>query len=144
MALKLDFQQALETFIYQNLPILMNPMNAMNIVVSTTITPINPTSPMTPTTPTSPISPVVSATPLLAMNPTLDSISASSIVITPEVLRALRAYVVNNFPDLGLPKDIQEVTKNFFVNLPTVIPVVTPMTTTATTTAVTTMNSTPL
>jgi hypothetical protein len=69
-------------------------------------------------------------------------------MITPSVLQAIQSYVVNNFPDIGLPQDIQQVAKNFLSNLPplvsitpttssTATPVATITTTTTTTTTTT-------
>ncbi|HWR08380.1 hypothetical protein [Sporomusa sp.] len=44
---------------------------------------------------------------------------ANTIVITPEILLGLQAYVLNNFDDLRLPSDIQDIVREFFsVNLP--------------------------
>lgn len=40
--------------------------------------------------------------------------SNGTIVITPEVLMALKPYVLNNFSDLGLPQDIQDIVRQFF------------------------------
>lgn len=110
----------------------MNPMNAMNLVVSTTIT---PTTPIVPTTPTTPVSSTPPTTPNLSTTTTPESAAAPQIFITPDVLQALQAYVVNNFPDLGLPQDIQQVTKQFFVNIPPVVPVASPVTTITPTTS---------
>lgn len=135
MALKPDFQNALQTFIFLNLPVLMNPANAMNLVVSTTIIPTVPTIPITPITPmnpTIPIGTVVPTAPVLSATLTLDAdtdtvtVTAQPIFITPEVLEALKSYVVNNFPDLGLPQDIQQVAKEFFANIPPVVPIAPP------------------
>ncbi|MBC8015334.1 MAG: hypothetical protein H7X79_06265 [Sporomusaceae bacterium] len=137
MALKPDFQNALQTFIFLNLPVLMNPANAMNLVVSTTIIPTLPTIPITPITPINPTVPIgtaVPTAPVLSTDQTLDTdadteivtVTAQPIFITPEALQALQAYVVNNFPDLGLPQDIQQVAKEFFANIPPVVPVVPP------------------
>lgn len=130
MALKPDFQNALRTFIFLNLPVLMNPANAMNLVVSTTINPTVPTVPITPITPinpTVPIGAVALTEPDVSITPTTDTDTADvtppTIFITPELLNALQSYVVNNFPDLGLPQDIQQVAKEFFVNLPPVVPI---------------------
>ena len=76
-----DFQDILVTFIYTNLPALMNPTNTV-VVVSTS-------------------SDTITA-------------SESTIVITPEILLALKTYVFNNFPDLNLAPDLQEIVKQFF------------------------------
>lgn len=76
--LQSDFQDILITFVYSNLPALMNPASA---VVVTDVP--------------------VAGTP-------------DTVVITPEVLSALRPYVLNNFSDLGLPPDIQEIVRQFF------------------------------
>ncbi|QDR82889.1 hypothetical protein [Sporomusa termitida] len=38
----------------------------------------------------------------------------STIVVTPEVLAGLQAYVLNNFDNLQLPSDIQDIVRNFF------------------------------
>jgi len=102
LALKPDIQNALQSFIFANLPILMNPSNALNVVISNDIF---------PTTPTVPISP----TPTIATAPV--------ILLSPEIVKALQSYVVNNFPDIGLPQDIQQVAKEFFANLPPLIPI---------------------
>jgi len=48
-------------------------------------------------------------------------------MITPNVLQAIQAYVLNNFPDIGLPQDIQEVAKKFLSNLPPLV-LITPTT----------------
>lgn len=111
LALKSDFQDTLEFFIFTNLPTLMNPTNAMNIVIAPEIFPTLPTTPTsaTPTTATAPV-----------------------IVIAPDILKALQAYILNNFPDIGLPKDIQQVAKQFIVNLPPLIPITSATSTTST------------
>lgn len=83
----------------------MNPSNAMNVVVTNDIL---PTAPTTPTTP-------------IPAAPTIDT--APVIIISPEILKALQSYVVNNFPDIGLSQDIQQVAKEFFANLPPLIPI---------------------
>lgn len=103
MALKPDFHETLQAFVYSNLPILMNPFNAHNVVVTNTIIPTIPTAPTTPISPT----PTTNTSPV--------------IFITPEVLQALQSYSLNNFPDIGLPNDIQEVAKNFLATLPPLI-----------------------
>ena len=100
----------------------MNPANAINVVVTNTIIPTIPTTPTTNTTPV--------------------------VFITPEVLQALQSYTLDNFPTIGLPKDIQEIAKNFLANLPpltlitptTAVPVTAavPVTTTVTTPVTTT------
>ena len=111
MALKPDFQDALQAFIYSNLPILMNPNNAKNVVISNNIF---FTTAITATTPTVPI-PSISATQTISTAPV--------IVIPPEFVEALQSYILNNFPNIGLPQDIQQVAKNFFANLPPIIPI---------------------
>ena len=40
--------------------------------------------------------------------------NTNTIVVTPEILIGLQAYVLNNFDNLRLPSDIQDVVKNFF------------------------------
>jgi len=49
------------------------------------------------------------------ITPTADTTPV--IVVTPDVLEAIKSYTINNFPDIGLPKDIQEIANNFFANL---------------------------
>jgi len=88
MVLQADFQNILQYFVYSNLPILMNPSNANHLIVTNTIIPTSPTADTTPV-----------------------------IVVTPDVLEAIKSYTINNFPDIGLPKDIQEIANNFFANL---------------------------
>lgn len=105
MALKSDFQDTLEFFIFSNLPVLMNSANAMNVVVSNEIIPTAPTPPLTS----------ISSTPTTATAPVL--------VITPETLKALQSYTINNFPDIGLPQDIAQIAKDFIANLPPLIPI---------------------
>ncbi|GMB01228.1 hypothetical protein [Pelosinus sp. IPA-1] len=117
MALKVDFRNTLETFIFSNLPVLMNITNAMHVVVSNTVTPT------TPTTPTIPVSTPIDTT--VTPIPT--------IVITPDVLKAIQAYTLNNFPNIGLPQDIQEIAKEFLANLPPLVPVTQNTATTITT-----------
>jgi len=102
LALKSDFQDTMQSFIYSNLPILMNPSNAMNVIVSNDII---PTTPISPTSTTSTID----------TNPV--------IIISPEIVKALQSYTLNNFPDIGLPQDIQQIATDFFANLPPLIPV---------------------
>jgi len=115
LALKPDFQDQLQIFIFSNLPLLMNPNNAMNVVVSNEIIPTTPTTPTTPTSAT----------------PTIDT--ASLIIISPDILKALQSYVLNNFPDIGLPQDIQQIAKSFLANLPPLIPIAPTTSVTATT-----------
>ncbi len=105
LALKSDFQDTLEFFIFSNLPVLMNSANAMNVVVSNEIIPTAPTPPLTS----------ISSTPTTATAPVL--------VITPETLKALQSYTINNFPDIGLPQDIAQIAKDFIANLPPLIPI---------------------
>ena len=119
MALKPDFQDALQIFIYSNLPILMNPANAMNVVVSNEINPITPTTPITPTianTPTAITPTTAIATAPISTNPAIGT--APILTISPQLLSALQSYAINNFPDIGIPRDIQQVAKNFIANLP--------------------------
>lgn len=40
--------------------------------------------------------------------------NTNTIVVTPEILAGLQAYVLNNFDNLRLPSDIQDVVRNFF------------------------------
>ncbi|WP_425059147.1 hypothetical protein SCACP_38130 [Sporomusa carbonis] len=80
-----DWQDILITFIYTNLPVLMNPANAANVVITSTPEPTTSES--------------------------------NTLFISPGVLPALQTYVFNNFPELGLPSDIEEVAKDFFANL---------------------------
>jgi hypothetical protein len=61
-------------------------------------------------------------------------------MITPTVLQAIQSYVVNNFPDIGMPQDIQQIAKNFLSNLPPLISI-TP-TTSSTATPATTVTTT--
>ena len=102
----------------------MNSSNAMNVVVS------NDIIPTTPTTPTVPISAA----------PTINT--APVIIISPEIAKALQAYVLNNFPDIGLPQDIQQVAQDFFANLPPLIPIAPNIAATATATSDTTVTLT--
>jgi hypothetical protein len=126
LVLKSDFQDTLEFFIFSNLPVLMNSANAMNVVVSNEIIPTTPTAPLTP------------------ISPTPTTVTAPLLVITPETLKALQSYTINNFPDIGLPQDIAQIAKDFIANLPPLIPITpttaVPITTTvpSTTTTVTT------
>ena len=127
----------------------MNPNNAKNVVVANAILPTSPTVPISANQ-SVPISanqsvPIsanqtvsISATPTIGIAPVL--------FFPPEIVEALQSYVLNNFPDIGLPQDIQQVTKNFFANLPPLIPIapniavpitVTPITTVIPTTTVT-------
>jgi hypothetical protein len=62
--------------------------------------------------PASTVSVTASAT---ATAPTTDT-----IVVTPETLQALKVYVVNNFSNLNLPADIQEIVRQFFAVNPSV------------------------
>lgn len=107
-----DFHDILVVFVYNNLPILMNPANATNVVVSNSIVPTAPTTPTSTTAPTS-------TTPVITIDPSL--------------LQSLQAAALNNFTNLGLPLDIQQIAQNFFSNLPPSI-----LSSTATTTATTT------
>ena len=117
MALKVDFRNTLETFVFSNLPVLMNITNAMHVVVSDTITPTTPTNPTIPVS--TPIDTTITPLP--------------TIVITPDVLKAIQAYTLNNFPDIGLPQDIQEIAKEFLANLPPIVPITENTATTLTT-----------
>ena len=114
MALKADFQDALQTFIYSNLPILMNPANARNVVVSNRIIPTTPST-STPGTTITVSTPSISAAQAINAGPVLN--------IPPEIAEAIQYYVLNNFPNIGLPQDIQQIVKNFFANLPPLIPI---------------------
>jgi hypothetical protein len=101
-----DFEDILTVFVYTNLPVLMNPANAMNVVVVSDTT--TPTATITSITPNVPV-----------------TTTAPTIVIAPELITALQAGVINNFTDLGLPPDIQEITQQFFALLPTTVTTVT-------------------
>jgi hypothetical protein len=46
---------------------------------------------------------------------------------TPELLTALQATVLNHFTNLGLPADIEVLTREFFANLPPTTSPVTPL-----------------
>ncbi|WP_373325550.1 hypothetical protein [Sporomusa paucivorans] len=78
--LQTDFQDVLETFVFTNLPALMNP--AATVVVTTT--------------------------------PETTAPSTDIIVISPELLTALRTYVFNNFSEFNLAPDIQDIVRQFF------------------------------
>ncbi len=119
MPVKPDFHDILVVFVYNNLPILMNPANATNVVVSNSIVPTTPTTPTTQT----PTTTLASTTPVITIDPSL--------------LQSLQAAALNNFTNLGLPLDIQQIAQNFFSNLPPSI-----LSSTATTTAVTTTATT--
>lgn len=75
-----DFQDILETFIFSNLPALMNP--ATTVIVTNT--------------------------------PSITTADTDSIVISPELLTALRTYVFNNFSEFNLAPDIQDIVRQFF------------------------------
>ena len=125
MALRSDFQVTLQSFIYTNLPVLMNPSNAINVVIANQ---------------------VITTTPTVAISvaPTINAIPV--IIFPPQIVDALQTYVLDNFPDIGLPQDIQQVAKNFFANLPPLIPiapdVAVPVTVVTTPVAVTTVSVT--
>lgn len=85
--IKSDFQDVLVTFIYDNLPALLNPTSTVIVVTTTPVT----------TTP-----------------------AVSNIVITPEVLLALKTYVFNNFSDLNLPPDLEAIVRQFFALNPSI------------------------
>jgi hypothetical protein len=59
-------------------------------------------------------------------------------MITPTVLQAIQSYVINNFPDIGLPQDIQQIAKNFLSNLPPLVSITPTTSSTATPAANTT------
>lgn len=136
MAITKDFRDLIEVFAYSNLPLLMNPVAGAN-AISTVITPMGLTSsatanpsllpnPVLPTTPTAPtglltsISPTVPTTPLSAITPT----TVPLIGISPELLPSLQAAVLDNFTDLNLPADIQQLVQQFFAFLPSTPPIV--------------------
>lgn len=139
VVLKPDFQNTLRYFVYTNLPLLMNPDNARNIIVTNAIIPTTPTTPTTPITPISsaPISTIVSVSSTTDTTTTVTTSTTSTapvLTITPEVLQALQSYTLNNFPDIGLPTDIQEITKIFLANIPPLV-LITPTTATPITAA---------
>ncbi len=123
MALRSDFQVILQSFIYTNLPVLMNPSNAINVVIANQVITTNPTVAISVAT-------TINAAPV--------------IIFPPQIVDALQTYVLDNFPDIGLPQDIQQVAKNFFANLPPLIPiapdVAVPVTVATTPVAVTTVS----
>lgn len=90
MPLRPDFQSILATFVYNNLPVLMNPANAFRVVITNNVTPIPATT--------------SSGVPVLNIDPSL--------------LQALQAASLDNFTSLGLPPDIAQIAKQFFANLP--------------------------
>ena len=51
---------------------------------------------------------------LPALTNPVDPGALDTLVIPPEVQIALQVYVFNNFPNLGLPSDIQQIAKDFF------------------------------
>jgi hypothetical protein len=89
MPLRPDFQSILAIFVYNNLPVLMNPENAFQVVITNNVTPITSTK---------------SGVPILSIDPSL--------------LQALQAASLDNFMSLGLPPDIAEIARQFFANLP--------------------------
>ena len=125
-----DFQDVLTTFIYDNLPVLMNPTNALQVVVTNATTPALPTFPPQPLTPINPVTPLTQ--PTVASGLAADTSTMPVIVISPDILQAIQAAALNNFTDLGLPADIEEIAKAFFANLPPLTTTNTQTTTTAT------------
>ncbi|WP_176772670.1 hypothetical protein [Sporomusa acidovorans] len=75
----------LVTFIYNNLPALMDPTSTVVIVDNGTAIP-----------------------------------TTNTIVVSPGDLQALKTAVLNNFNQLGLPADIQEIVQQFFALNPSV------------------------
>jgi hypothetical protein len=92
MPLRPDFQSILATFVYNNLPVLMNPANAFRVVITNNVTPITTTRS-----------------------------GAAVLNIDPSLLQALQAASLDNFTSLGLPPDIAQIAKQFFANLPPLI-----------------------
>lgn len=125
-----DFRDVLTTFIYNNLSVLMNPTNAFQVVVTNTTTPTIPAFPTQPVTPVNPVTPITQ--PTVTAGLTVDTSTTPTIVISPEIIQALQAAVVNNFTDLRLPADIEEIAQEFFANLPPLIASNTQTTTTST------------
>lgn len=91
MPLRPDFQSILATFVYNNLPVLMNPANAFRVVITSTAAPTTATS------------------------------EVPVLVIDPGVLQALQAAALDNFASIGLPPDIGQIAKQFFANLPPLV-----------------------
>ena len=147
MVLKADYQSILQVFVYSNLPTLMNPDNASHVVVTNAII---PTTPMTPTASTAPNTAMnttagtsTTSTSTTAVSTSLSNTSTTTtstasnsnasttainnttpvLMITPTILQAIQSYVLNNFPDIGLPQDIQQIAKNFLANLPPTVPI---------------------
>ena len=98
MPIKPDFYNILTVFVYNNLPLLMNPTNVFLVTT-------------TPATPSS-----------IVDNTTLTSLATSNVItIDPNILQALQTAANNNFNSLGLPPDIQQIAANFFANLPSTV-----------------------
>ena len=115
MPLRSDFQNILEVFIYNNLPVIMNPASAQSAVFTDQIV---PTAPIKPTTPIRPITPITSAESV--NSPALTSLSRPPVIsITPQVVLALQTAALNSFSDLGLRPDLQQIAQIFFSNLTT-------------------------
>ncbi|MCE5284954.1 MAG: hypothetical protein LLG02_03765 [Pelosinus sp.] len=89
MPLRPDFQSILAVFVYNNLPVLMNPANAAHVVITNNVIPTTATA---------------TGVPVLSIDPSL--------------LQALQAASLNNFANLGLPPDIAQIAQQFFANLP--------------------------
>lgn len=100
----------------------MNPANARNVVVSNRIIPTTPSIATTATATTTPPAATVSVpTPSISAAQTINA--APVLNIPPEIAEAIQSYVLNNFANIGLPQDIQQIAKNFFTNLPPLTPI---------------------
>jgi len=106
----------------------MNPLTAA--AAFTTTLPLTATVPMTAITPTTttPVTATTSVTTSAGLAVTTSSPTIQAKIFTPDVIVALQSAVFNNFTDLGLQSDIQELASVFFANLPAVPPAVTPIT----------------
>jgi hypothetical protein len=141
LPLSSDFHDILEIFVYNNLPLLMNPLAAAATFTTTlpvaatgltaAITPTTTTTAViTPITPTAaaPVTTTTAVTAPVSLAVTTSSPDVQAKIFTPDVLVALQTAVFNNFSDLGLRSDIQQLADIFFAALPAAPAAITPIT----------------
>lgn len=139
MPLNADFHDILEIFIYTNLPLLMNPLAAAaNFTTTSSVAATNLTTALSSTstvsgtvassspvrTPTG-ARPVTTGTVVTAVIPPAISTASPAIpskALPPSVIVSLQSSVLDNFNELGLNADIEELARVFFANLPAVPP----------------------
>jgi hypothetical protein len=116
LALTSDFKNVLNVFVFTNLNAIMNPVAAAGIFATA--------SSVTETAVTAPAGSVIGTVGTNAINRSIAvSAAMQTEIFTPALLNALQSAVLNEYRELGVSKDVQDVAQVFFSVFPAATPI---------------------